>query len=418
MEITFDVDVMSTYNNNYRFNECLIERESYTPDSFKDNILPEPVTCDDYVNETTAEFDLLSGGCSVLLFCAPPEGIQLENTDTNAMVRELNGIITGCRLVVTDYTVSSVRAALHDILYTRKWKIMCAYIVPDMIVNAGSVLIDSFRLNFNVSGILNNHTVRNRKLFTYPYSYIELSSTIGGCSILRPENFYNSGIAQFQVYGSCLPTPTMSCVPINYGNVHLPWTEGISANNFPQVAVQSDSVALYTAQHNTSNALELISNVISGAMGGAIAGASAGGAEGAVIMGVLGAATATTTTSLKQEAAFAQEYKKPQNYTNQGGNGAIQLGCDDYKIYARFKTLKTENIARIDDYFTRFGYARGTLATPSISYEYNRKYIKTRGCSIKSQQMPVWASNTICQIHDRGVTYWNSLNNVGNYLLN
>ena len=76
------------------------------------------------------------------------------------------------------------------------------------------------------------------------------------------------------------------------------------------------------------------------------------------------------------------------------------------KVYAR----------RIDDYFTRFGYALGINAIPQINVRPHWTYVKTIGCTVKGS-IPSDDMKKICSIYDKGITFWRNANEVGNYSL-
>ena len=71
----------------------------------------------------------------------------------------------------------------------------------------------------------------------------------------------------------------------------------------------------------------------------------------------------------------------------------------------------------IDDYFTMFGYAVRQIGVPNMNARPYFTYVKTVGCTVHGN-MPSDHAKQIEQIFDKGVRFWKSVDNIGNYNLN
>lgn len=81
------------------------------------------------------------------------------------------------------------------------------------------------------------------------------------------------------------------------------------------------------------------------------------------------------------------------------------------------KTIRAYQAKIIDDYFTVFGYAIGTIELPSFNNRPYYTYIRTQGFSGHGS-VPCDDMRAICSIHDSGITYWKNTAVVGDYTQN
>ena len=70
----------------------------------------------------------------------------------------------------------------------------------------------------------------------------------------------------------------------------------------------------------------------------------------------------------------------------------------------------------IDDYFDMFGYATRRLKVPNRNARPHWNYVKTVSCNIHGS-IPAGDMDRICEIYDKGITFWRDGNEVGHYEL-
>ena len=70
----------------------------------------------------------------------------------------------------------------------------------------------------------------------------------------------------------------------------------------------------------------------------------------------------------------------------------------------------------IDDFFTMYGYAVKAIGRINTHSRPHWNYVKTVGCCLTGS-IPSDDVQRICSIYDRGITFWQSGNEVGNYSL-
>ena len=68
----------------------------------------------------------------------------------------------------------------------------------------------------------------------------------------------------------------------------------------------------------------------------------------------------------------------------------------------------------IDDFFDKYGYAVNKIGMPKLNVRDVWTYIKTKNCTILGS-VPAGDMRTICNIFDKGITFWMDGDEVGRY---
>lgn len=262
-------------------------------------------------------------------------------------------------------------------------------------------------------GTLDWYTPRNKKLLTYPYSYI-LASTGETEQLYRYEYFSDAIGVDFQAWFQMSLNPQWLLSPVGYED--QPFISGANSMNiniehylaysrFPMVAFPIDTFQAWLAQTASSNLMNLLSSTLTGAVGGALV----GGAAGAVMGGVTGAfrnVTGLVSTGLQ---------KKRESDRSAGQNtGYIlnELGAAGFRLVRH--SLEGAEAERIDQYFDLYGYAQNKVAVPDLNVRPYWTYVKTAGLQIKGT-CPHDALERIRSIFDAGIRFWNAPGDIGNY---
>lgn len=434
-EITFEIDAFNTYYHDYTFNACLVERASCdNTTELSDYSLPDKFIETEY--DTIAENDWapFTNAWTLVLFLASAKGDYWGDPDTPIeAVGQMTGFLQGCQVAGYDaYPFNpSVSTELMDFLnriYKKGLQCLNAVLMPRelyrsypsqiaVLGSAGKINAVTSARNHDLSNNeLNGIDIKNRKMLTYPYTYLEVTNNMGDVKRFAYEGF-SGGAPLFEVRAVSVPMPCITLVPKNYFGKSYDYENALVIDQFPTMPVQSDNIASWQAQNNTSDAIKGVGAVASGA----ITGAMVANLPGAIIGGLLGGATAITT-HIANEAHTAHT---PSQMTSMSGSGSLltlsQIGKLGFTF--RHKCLRSEAIKAIDDYMTRNGVSYQKLETPPLSRgDKNYHVIKTSGCTITCKDsngnktgMPAWAVKKICEIHDNGVVYWDNYSDVGKY---
>lgn len=342
---------------------------------------------------------------------------------------------------LTDY------ATLRDFFEHNGHKIIAGYIVPRW-MTIDRVRNQQYELSqdFNTMVLELNYKPKNKKLYCYPYTFLEVDNNLGQTQILRWENWdtYKSpGIRDcvFSISSSFGMIPEVSLMPWNYlGNGSaITGSLQLTYSDFPQVPWTSDAfntwydsnISQYRLNINTAKANAWVGGITSmaGSAAGAAVGAASSGGSGAVSGGsggISGAASGLINTISLDYSYSALSEDLTRTADSVGGNITSSMfnyvhGRMGYTF--RIKTIKREYAKRLDNFFTRFGYRVGTLKKIDLkTLPRGYKYIETQGANVLeiSQNgwpggFPVGAVAVIKKAFDSGITIWKDPDKVGDY---
>ena len=303
---------------------------------------------------------------------------------------------------------------------------------------------------FNIGAVptsFGSYTPHNKKLYTYPYSYLNLSNHFGDSIDYKYELFANPSSIAFEVIGALMPTPAYMCTPENYRGISRDYDSSMVITDFPTVPVTIDGFQ----QWLTHNSGKMTASAVSAVIGLFAAGATLG------MTPVLGTWTAGKTSvpmayslaggylsdpqfhagiagqmSIKRAgqdfvhnlsgfssnvASLVGEYEDAQKLPNgvKGnvlGNGLLQsIGRYEFRAYKM--QIKEQEARKIDTFFDMFGYAQNRVTDVNRNVRPVYTYTKTEGCSIIQNQVGNFNSGATSQvisdmqkIYDNGITFW------------
>lgn len=424
-EITFDIDVFHTYYSNYSFGECIIERTNISSDSEGDYTLKEPVDLgNEYVINYQHTVDLSE--CDLIIQTALPR----ESTDITRMGGMWN---MGVHTYAVDRNCSGSEMSAIISQIANKG-LLSTYYCPVKFSRSGgtggaALNNEIYNSNYSaenprigIDGSLDGYTPRHKKLLCYPYRYIEVTNMQGQRQIYKCESFANPSLAEFVLVGTAYPSPYGYLYPKNYNGIEHAFDYGVPIQSFASNMMNSETMDYYWGTHKNQIIMNTINQGATGAMSGAMTGAAMGSViggvgaiPGAIAGAFVGGISGAGTSALSNYAQIQDIGNSASNYIGVGGTDNINVVSGFCGFHINVKSIRADIAESIDDFFTRYGYNYQRLGTPPIDGSYNYKYIKTNGCNLISNSLPMGASNIICQIHDKGVTYWSSLSTIGTY---
>lgn len=279
------------------------------------------------------------------------------------------------------------------------------------VIQTGTAPMSDANYTINRPTTLNGYTPKNKKLLTYPFSYITIDNNAGECIVERYENFANSGIPSYYMAGSLGQGCSIKLTPVGYkgqaSNAEN-FQEGIPAMKYPVCGWASD----YYTNWLTQNAVN-IPLTIAGAVGSAGLAVATGGTSLAVTGGALLSAGAQIGNLL------SEQYKASLVPDQAHGN----VNCSDVNVAwnqcysVKCMSIKYEYAKIIDDYMTMYGYKVNELKLPNITGRRNWNYVKTIGCYIEAD-IPQEDLQIIKNMFDNGVTFWHNASTFADYSQN
>lgn len=284
---------------------------------------------------------------------------------------------------------------------------------------------------------------KNKKLFTYPYTYFIVSSTDGNSQDYRFELFdtqISADYAPFNFTGCGLPSPIACLYPKDYnglhsntgyniydenwnvysGNAYKALEYGVILSNFPMFSLKVDEYKKYMEQNRYRDSLDTVSAILS------LSSSVVSSALSPSPTSIIGTASGFVDTIGKfQNMAKQNEMAKriPDSFIGQLGTSdlAVANGVCGFRVLTM--RIKEENARVIDDYFTRYGYK----ISHHIDLNGKRNirpyftFIKTVECNISiksSANMTQEDEKAIEAIYNRGIRYWNTPAKYKDYSVN
>lgn len=486
-EITYTIDVMQTWYFDYTLGTCFVEREHTLTDVVGENTVPEPVdggepyiqAYTDFMYPRTTSQPLFS----LVVYYIPTQGKYIESTGndytfnvgTNENLRGTiyNGIYTGAISyaypmflgadgVTTLKWVNALFKTLDEIGAT----IISVQQVPFQAwlneQTSASPNIKSINqpLSFSVGSGTTEYprtdiyTPKNKKCYTYPYSYMVITNNKGDERTLLWEQSASKSAdgrqqIRIQISTAVAPTCEIGARPMNYMGKEVNYDEGVLLNDFPMPSWSENTfdrwwaVNKYQFMYNTvTDAITTLSNFASGVAiskvgatsvanpfaGQAVATRSMTDSVNADIYNrSQGVEISATPTSILPVVDNVVEYATRKRTPNKGRGNLSSSGLPVIEGRIGFSMYsmgsKPEYIKMVDEYFSMFGYKICRLKIPNIKAVAKSElrpqwnYIKTTTCIIDNLNAPADVDEQLQNIYNSGITFWMNPNNVGKYNL-
>lgn len=444
-EITYVIDVMQTYFFDFTFGSCFVEREHSLTDGIGDNLVPEDIDTGELIPQGQWSFtypDSISlGGImyELVVFYAPAQkyvsGFDGENYTTADLQPSqkgiiVNGVYMGCLCYGIPMVLgSSVNDTLEDInklvntLASINASIVNIVQIPfnlwtDWLINGGSTATRASTGNMRKKNYNANrtafYTAKNNKIYTYPFKSLLVSNNAGQTGTYKWEYFKTSGTtkqASFNISGVPVPTPEIMCYPTNYRGITNDYESCLVLNDFPQPAWSADSFTTWWRENKTSYITSLLSTALS--------------SLGAVMSGNAVAIGANVASLINNSVgSFISAKNAPPQISGQAGISSLRTVQNRIGFTFYDMGLEMDKAKVVDNYFSLYGYAVKQLKKPNLksgaTLRPHWNYLKTQLCILHAATgtgLNAEYENKLCDIFNRGVTFWNSLAEVGDYSL-
>lgn len=455
--ITYEIDVMQTwFIQGGSVRPCLVRREHVSNDTTGLHLEEEPIGSDVYECESiaynSADGNLFTDYELVINTSEEPDVddilnnrlvngtkfYHLETSNPNGVHNQISALIT---LINGSWSSGDKPIEIID-MFTFPSK-FCGTHIND----------NTHMITMNRPSTIGGYSPKNNKLFTYPYSYLQGTTMNGSASIYRWEYFVNINTqsAEFRCYGNPIGGGQISCYPTNYDGIVNNWDAGLIIDDFPKNPFAYDAYQAWVAAGgkvrleraeaftNVKGVTALISSASNayaqGLSGVNQIGSSAinlsgtdtsimsdlGGIAGGANRAIQGASRYINTVIDVAEAKnnIAYQWKdaryKPNVVVGTSTPNLVvarhELGFHFYNAHVKLEELK-----KIDDFFSMYGYATNKVKTPNLTSRANWNFVQTENCVIAGN-MPATSKDAIARIFDSGITFWHNGDNVGNYTI-
>lgn len=438
-QVNFEIDVLQTWLVGMKLTECYVEREHVNDDTVGANILDEPVS--------TGELKYLAtDGCTELntLDVVVESAVKPKVNDDGSVSQDdsVGGFIGQYYCGCNKFIWSNGLAGLSDFLLQLNLcgagsSISSIYLYPHALV-PGSWNVNSDKGIFTSGGqslaipssivwapsttvgtTLDGYTPKNKKLLTYPYNFLRVTTYRGTYHDYRYEFF--DGDPEFNVWGLPDPTADLYCAPNGYNGMGGFNVEYVNLGGYAMASWTYNAYQNWLAQNSGSNLMNLISGAASVIGGVALAGATAGGSL-AVSGSTIAAAAAGSGSAgmiaggVGSLAGTAGGYINAQHAPDKimGTTSAAALTAYGLNTFFAYRMGVRAQIARvIDEFFSMYGYEVDTVKVPNFTGRAHWNYVKTRNACMRGEA-PATDMSRINALLDSGVTFWHDAD-VGNY---
>lgn len=454
--IDYEIDVMQTwFIQNGSVRPCMVLREHVNDDTFGLNLETEPIGSDVYDADEIYHFENEFSSYSIVA-----QTTALSDADQHVK----QGLFTGCHYYSHELRPNSIQGDGNSIyndlatllgswsLQQRQEEIVDLYTVPTFCcgVNTGHLGTGN---NIVVPSSYDNYTPKNKKLFMYPYSYLLVSTHMGDTSIYRWEYFDGTtgSSCEFSVDGTMLGGGEIRCFPRAYNGQEENVDAGLVMNNFPKNTYAYDAYQAWIAGGGSTRLEnERVVNSFKGA----------GGIVGALgnIANILSPSTNSTVSTTSNNVNGTQITRETTNQHNPSfgqtsgvvggvvsgiGNlieaknnlqyefndamyqpnivvgaptSSLPVAMRDANLYFYHCHVRDDEVKRIDDFFSCFGYCVNKVKAPNLTGRQYWNFVQTQNAVIAGN-MPASSKDAIGRIFDSGITFWHNGDNIGNYAL-
>lgn len=503
-EITYTVDPIQTWmfdysSNGILNNYCFVERQHSTTDVAGDNLVNEPVNTGDYVIQNAYLYPSVGNWCMVIVTTVSWQELTLPSVPTSPQF--IGGTLDSVNILAypvdnlsaqeQENTVNAVKQFMLTAgVFGASDKVLSVFMLPEYYLrnsqgrplpgvrfftasstapyddNYGtydskpSMGYRSTSISQSLSGSFvpycyphfDDYSVRNNKLLTYPYCYMEGKNTQGDTVEFKYELFNQTFGKNFNVYCVFSANPQIICVPTGYGlsdnvgslNGILNFDKALVIKDVPKCAFATNDFAAKLVQSTISMGITAVGYAVGGAVGGALAGAETPVPEHNELEHYgLSQKAAIRQMGREQyrdeELAYREEMKdrnaKIQNGRKLGGavaaiglnafkngkavnfgSGNASLVTDTFGFLFSEIRIKKEYARIIDEFFDMYGYAQSRVMRPNIHARVKWTYVKTTNCTI-SGSIPNDDAGKINEIFNNGITFWVNGSEVGDYSL-
>lgn len=446
-DITFKVDYLLTYWNDFTIPRNFIEREhcAVADDVVGKNLVPENLELGDYIiNNFYHKSYSTSAKYNVILYVPNTSQSNAYVHYDSATNKVVEGIATAdlfkpgirngfgdypcCLAIPVTNTNENVNKAITKLLEKNAEIINIFQIsgemyndnfLDDTITHTITFSEGRTFKNFNGSDEYGLNGVKNKKLYNSPYRKLVVTNNNGQNCEYKWEQFStrNGDLSNaiFSNVNAMLPTPNALVFPRYYRGKVEDFENSVMLDDFPQLNWSEDSYTKWWAQNKANFAIGLASQGIMTAL----TFATAGSAHSKAFSAGFGAMGIGRILAQVKQAELTPDSAKIQK------NSALINVLTGHLGFTFYDMSISGYMAKIiDDYFELYGYACHEEKIPNFAIPNARRkiwnYCKMQNAQIEAQTgtgrgLPQEAQKAIEEVFNNGITLWSDIAQIGNY---
>lgn len=471
--VRYHIDVMQSYMFNYTLGESFVVREHSSTDVPGDNLVPENIYYGEYEYDSAGRLEVPAEDCPFsdffgtaltaedmcIVVAYNPAILDLTSLaipDDYLWVENLyGGVYQGLRFICLPYSpkmdasyIETMTANLDKLLgainTTSFGGIVGVFTMPIIFLppKDGVSWYNTRRgVSFEPPAYFFGYTPKNKKLLTYPYVAINVTNKRNEGVDYAYEYFINRK-PSFNYEGTLSLNPSCICYPVGYKGKTFATEDGVSLDGYPLATWGQDGFTEWVSNHMFQTAIGIgLSAATAGASAYAATAGDLVGATQRALPGVsradaraIVAASPSTARSTAKSYARDDAINAGMSSLVRNSIGVISHAADTppapsgvnahdllfgniygKQILIRHKRIMAENAKRIDDYFSRYGYATNVMKVPNTKNRPYWNYVKLQDAHLENIDCPMDAVNIVMGVLERGVTFWRPGAVIGDY---
>lgn len=474
-EIKYEMDDEQTWMFDYEFDECFVQREHTETDNLYEHYEPEPVHVGEYVHINMTNlmsendyplvlivqftqvdvhigqqhlqikgprtYDNCPQGSVFMSFKNTQTGLSTLQSILDALISDqsIDNLLNMYMVIDPGFTYNELDACFVPTDTNGLHTVINGTLANNMSIpksaDTSNILLGGENLDPEHGVNMTAYKPKNNKLYTYPYNFCSVFNGCGDSLSLRYEfGTDNSQNIERGTFGlkviSNITAPVQTVVsPINYKNINNDGgnienfnngllMEQITQTNYPVCSWSFDAYKMWASREIPPILTSAVADIGRGAIGllnnPYEEGTKRYDQRRSGVMNGIGSSLVSTASQLISEGYLAS-YAGTIAKGNANVGGAL-MPNKSLTFFSARTTITAQRAKVIDDFFTMYGYAVNRCKTPNRNSRPHWNYVKTVGCCIKGS-IPADSAKHICEIHDKGITYWKNGDEIGNYSL-
>ena len=413
-EITIEIDVFQTWQFDFVYKKCFVEREHVNDDTVGKNIVPEGLEHGDYISNDVSTMDSLNK--TVYLVQVTKD--YYDQTHPIIYGTEISGLIfTGAFYICFSYgdLMSMIQDYTTDAdlgfdcilnVYLVPYRLTANYVgTPNPPATGIIRLLDSTTVNLITKSMtkptsIDGYTPTNKKLLTKDYNYLLVSNNNGTTGIFYYENFTSSRCV-FNIYGMVSFGCDIALVPSNYGASGLFYNNfKIAGGKFPPSDYIKDNFQIWLRANSVNLQLGVAGGLVETGVGAVRT--IAGDINGVVNIGsgigqILGIMKETYIQS-----------KVPPTSAGNTNIATLNVAQNSNSFSFTQMCIKSTYAKILDDFFSMYGYKVTEIKIPNITGRQNWNYVKTNNAIVESSSVPEIYLDEFKEMLNNGMTFWHN----------
>lgn len=458
-EVRYQIDVMQTYHFDYALGQCFVEREHSETDNVGDNLIPENLFLGELVSEENIVPDFFKDW-DIVFWCTR-DGFTNVAGRYDILTKTITGLlpkpfpylrnnvvdINGVSDAITWWRDQLFKPASFITVCPSFWVENMKKIEDDN-MSGYSYVNPEIEITRNMTLYRSDgQQVKNNKCLTHPFNFLYVTNNQGVSQTYKYEWFGYDSITPNKIYFEFLSSVSPDCNIIAFPYFYLKnpqdgfrFDYSIALPCMIPVSLNEDTFNAWLAQKGSSNVL-YSSFIGQQAM-------ELGQARGSVDAKHFAQSAKHFSGDAKHFANQHPEWLNDTSHSfgnsgwmtvagmlaegfqsiltpgkNVGTQGSFTGMNQAYRFSFMNRHISPEIATIIDDYFTRYGYACHKLKVPNRNSRPQFNYVQTVDCLIEALDtqghgLPADDEATICDIYNKGITFWKNPANIGDYTVN